>query len=437
MSATLTVTTTAQSKTYAEGEDPFLFHRVRTWWLLLALFFMAQENAAIFSVATTASEKLRAMRQFYAPSTPSLLLFTVLLWTICAGLMVKRIQPILRLMLNQKALLAFAFLAFLSTLWSQDPQLTFRKAINLFLLFIFAWYFATSYTPPDQIRLLLAAGVILALVSIAWAVLLPQYGLDSGGEWRGVLGQKNQLGHAVLFLFSGLAFRPISSRHRLRTVAVQAVLPIGLIALSRSRGSLILALLLVAVRLYGPFLRNSRREQLPFVLYATLTGMLAIALGWNVVLLLLGSDSTLTGRTHEWSVIGFYAVRHLWLGNGFQAFWTGTGDSLSAERLIGGAIHGSDSGYLDIILQLGLAGMLLWLIVMLVSARDFARLFHRSFVPLSAYWYAGIILATFLGSFTDGFFPAPGGVATFIFVVASAGLRSLNLKDRDAGLPAN
>lgn len=431
MSATLTFVAATPKRTYAKDEDPFLFHRFRTWWLLLALFLMAQENAAIFSVATTAGEKLKALRQFYDPSTPTLLLMTVLLWTICAGLMVNRIKPTLRLMLNQKAVLAFAFLAFLSTLWSQDPQLTFRKAALLFLVCCFAWFLAASYTPTDQMRLLCAAGVFLALASTAWAVMLPQYGLDSGGEWRGVLGQKNQFGHAVLFLFSGLAFRPISSGRQLRTVGILAILSIGLIVLSQSRGSLILALLLVAVRLYGPFLRNTRREQLPFVLSATLFGMLATALGWNTLLLLLGRDSTLTGRTQEWSVISDYALRHLWLGYGYQAFWTGTGDALRAITLIGGGIRGADNGYLDTMLQFGLAGILLWLIVILVTARDFVTLFRRSFVPLAAYWYAGIILATFLGSFTDGFFPGLGGVATFIFVVACAGLRTLRSENPD------
>jgi exopolysaccharide production protein ExoQ len=437
MSATLAFVTAAPARSYAEGEDPFLFRRGRTWWLLLALVLMAQENANIFSAASTASEKLKTLRQFYAPSTPILLLFTVLLWTICTGLMVKEVGPILRLMLNQKAVLVFAFLAFLSTLWSQDPELTFRKAVLLFLSCAFAWFFATSYTPSDQMRLLLAAGVILALASITWAVLLPQYGLDSGGEWRGVLGQKNQLGHATLFLFSGLVFRPISSGRQLRKIIALAMLPIGLIVLSQSRGSLLLALLLVAVRVYGPFLKSRRRDQLPFALYASFTAIVAITLGWNILLFLLGRDSTLTGRTHEWSIISPYVFQHLWFGYGYQAFWTGTGDSLRAITRIGGGIRGSDSGYLDTMLQFGLMGMLLWLTVMLVILKDFVRLFHRSFVPLAGYWYAGVVLVTFVGSFADGFFPGPIGIGTFTFVVACAGLRMLSSENRALARAAN
>jgi len=425
MSATLTFTPTVSPNACLPNQDAFLFQRARTWWLLLALFLLAQENG-IFTVASTASEKLKVLRQFYAPSTTLLLMSTILLWTICAGLAVKRIGPTLLVMLEQKVVLAFAVLAFLSAIWSQDPQLTFRKSILLFLVFGFASFFASSYSPSDQMRLLLAAGVIVALASIAMAILLPQYGLDSGGEWKGVLGQKNQLGLAILFLFSGLAFYPISNNRRLVTVATQALLPIGLIVLSQSKGSLIMAVLLIAVRLYGPFLRNRRRDQLPFVLFATFAGILGILLSRNMLLLLLGRDSTLTGRTHEWSIISDYALRHLWLGYGYVAFWTGTGDSLAAMNLVGGALHGSDNGYLDTMLQFGLAGLCLWIILLLVALRDIVKLFREPFVPLEGYWYAGVVLVVFVGSFVESLFPAPGGVNTFVFVVACAGLKNLS-----------
>jgi len=430
MSATLTPIPYAATSSYAETPDPVLFRRARTWWTLIVLCHMAQGNALIFSAATTASEKLKTVKEFYAPPT-TLLLLTALMWTIAAGLMVSRLGPTLRIMLKQRALLAFAIAAFLSTLWSQDPQLTFRRSITLSLFFAFAWQFVASYQPTDQMRVLLAAGVILALPSAAMALVLPQYGLDSGGAWRGVFGQKNSLGHAMLFLFSGLAFRPISSRRELRTAALQAILPIGLIILSRSISSLILGILLVAVRVCGPSLAKKRRDQLPFLLYATLFGVLAVTLGWETVLFLLGRDSTLTGRTHEWAILSFYAGRHLWLGYGYQAFWTGTGDSLQAMKILGGALHGSDSGFLDTILQLGLLGVGLFAVVILFALRDFAKLYRWASPPLAAYWYVGIVLAIFIGSYVEDLFSIPGGVSAFIFVVACAGLTTLKVQDRN------
>jgi O-antigen ligase len=332
-------------------------------------------------------------------------------------------------MLKQKAILAFVVLAYLSMFWSQDPQLTFRKATLLFLACAFAWFFATYYSPADQMRLLLAAGVIVAVASMAMALLLPQYGIAWGGEWKGVFGQKNRLGLSIFFLFSGLPFCRISSAGRLLTLAVQAVLPIGLILLSQSKTSLILAVVLVVVRVFGPYIARRRRDQLPFVLYSAVFGIpliaFAIVAGKDIVLSLLGRETTLTGRTDHWALIATYALRHPWLGYGYNAFWTGAGDSLQLMRSVGGAMIGSDSGYLDTMLQFGLLGMVLLLLAMLILVRDFASLFRGAVVPLIAYWYVAVILATFIGSFTEGLFPIPIGITTFIFVVACAGLRNL------------
>lgn len=427
MSTAITSLTAAPTRVYAGNEDPSLFQRARTWWLLLALFLMAQGNG-LFTRQDHSYFTLPAKQQ-ELEGTYVLLLLTGLLWLICAGLMVKGIGPTLRMMLQQKAVLAFAVLAYLSTLWSQDPQLTFRKATLLSLAFAFAWFFATYYSPADQMRLLLAAGVIVALASIAMALLLPQYGIAWDGEWKGVFGQKNRLGLSIFYLFSGLPFCRIPNGRRLLTLAVQAILPIGLILLSQSKTSLILTAVLIAVRIFGPYIARRRKDQLPFVLYSAVFGIpliaLAIVASKDIVLNLLGRESTLTGRTDHWALIATYALRHLWLGYGFNAFWTGTGDSLQLMASFGAAVIGSDSGYLDTMLQFGLVGMCLLLVILLISVRDFAKLFRRASVPLIAYWYGGLILATFVGSFTEGLFLMPVGITTFIFVVACAGLRSL------------
>ena len=428
MSTTLTAAPSLRAKTYAENDDRFLFRRFRTWCLLLALFLMAQGNG-LFTQQDGQHINLYMLRRRF-DSVPSLLWLTGLLWVLCVGLMVAQIGPALRMMLKQKALLAFAALAFLSTLWSQEPQLTFRRAATLFLIFLFAWFFATRYSPADQMRLLLAAGVIVALASVAMAVLLPQYGISAGGEWKGVFGQKNRLGLSIVFLFSALPFCRIFGGRQLLKLAFQASLPLGLILLSESRTSLIMVAVLTGVRVFGPFLARRRREQLPFMLYAAFIGIplsvLAIAVGKDIILPLLGRDATLTGRTESWAVLATFALQHLWIGYGYEAFWTGTGDSLRAAITVGVPITGSDSGYLDTMLQFGLLGIAMLLIVLLVSARDFVRLFRSASAPLIAYWYIGVILMTFVGSFTETLFLTSSGITTFVFVVACAGLRSLS-----------
>jgi exopolysaccharide production protein ExoQ len=202
---------------------------------------------------------------------------------------------------------------------------------------------------------------------------------------------------------------------------------------------LILTALLIAVRIFGPYIASRRNDQLPFVLFAAAFGIvltaLAITMGREIVLPLLGRESTLTGRTEHWAILATYAFKHPWLGYGYNGFWTGKGDSLRVMHSIGAGMKGADSGYMDTMLQFGLVGIVLMLVVLLVCAQNFLRLFRRNSVPLSAYWYLSIILATFVGSFTEALFLTPTGITTFIFVVACAGLSSLNQDNASLSYP--
>jgi O-antigen ligase len=335
-------------------------------------------------------------------------------------------------MLKQKPLLAVAVFAVVSTLWSEVPLVTFRKAIFLSLTFAFAWFFATYYSPADQRRILLATGAIMGIASIAWVILLPSYGIatsgEVAGEWKGVFAQKNALGIAMVAFFSGLPFCRIPNLRRLLAVTFQAILPLLLIVLAHARESLIMAVLFVGVRVFGPVIARSRRDQLPFILYATVSGIVGIVLGWGIFLSFLGEGAmaSWSGRIHEWSAVVPYIVRHLWLGYGYAGFWTGEGDSLNVMKSLHVSLLGSDSGYTDNMLSFGLVGMSILLIVLLVAVRDFLRLVRAPPVPLIAFWYVGFILITWVEAFVGNTFPVPGSAPTFIFVVACCGLTHLS-----------
>jgi len=428
MSTMLTAAPTAATMSYLEPGDPLLFKRARTWWTLLALFLMAQGNG-IFTMQEKHQATMKSLKELSDPSS-SLLVATALMCAICAGLTATQIGPTLRLMLRQKAVLAFAALAFLSALWSQVPTLTVRKAALLFITMVFASFFAKYYSPADQMRLTLALGIIMALASIAWVILLPSYGISENGEWKGVFGQKNFLGSTMLFLFAALPFCRFPNVRRLLAVLLQAMVPIGLILLSRSMTSLILVAVLIAVRIFGPLMTRTRREAFPFMLYSAVFGIVMIPITFGALLPLLGRDSTLTGRTHSWAVILPFALKHLWLGYGYQGFWIGSsGDSGSVDAILGAGQNVADSGYLDMMLQFGLVGLGLLLVLLAVNVRDFLRLLRRPSVPLVAYWYLGLILATFVGSVTEGMFWMPIRIIPFMLVLACAGLR--NLADED------
>jgi len=82
------------------------------------------------------------------------------------------------------------------------------------------------------------------------------------------------------------------------------------------------------------------------------------------VLTSLGRDSTFTGRTELWTVLLEKARMHQWLGYGYGAFWRGaTGMSGEVQEALHGwyPIH-AHNGFLDIVLELGMLGLIIFLL---------------------------------------------------------------------------
>ncbi len=428
---TLPLPSRAPAITIQNPGDPSLFSRARTWVTIIGLFLMAQGNG-LFTKQDKTYWSLKDLNQVY-DSKPNLLWLTSLLWVICLSLMVTSIVPTLRVMVKQKAILAIGLLAVISTLWSVEPSLTARRGTLLLLLFAFGWFFSTYYTPADQSRVLLAAGVVVALACIAMVVVFPEYGIATTGEWKGIFGQKNRMGLGLFYLFSSLPFRPLPNVRRVFVLLLQAAVPIALILLSQSKTSLILTTILVAVRFIAPWIASRRRDQLPFAIFSVIFGAivaLTLALtAQSIILPLLGRDASLTGRTDHWAILLGYAFRHFWLGYGYEAFWTGTGDSLAIISRVGGAMKGADSGFVDAMLMLGIGGIILYVVVAIACARTILAVYRKGSIPMMAYWYAGVIIATLIGSFTENLAMSPTGVSSFVFALACAGLG--NLKDED------
>jgi O-antigen ligase len=190
--------------------------------------------------------------------------------------------------------------------------------------------------------------------------------------------------------------------------------------------------LFIGVRVLGPAIVRSRREQLPFILYATVSCIGGVILGWNIVLSFLGEGAAASwsGRLTEWAAAVPYIARHLWLGYGFAGFWTGEGDSLNVMRVLHVTTRGIDSGYVENMLEFGLVGMSIFLIVLLAPVRDFLRLLRQPAVPLIALWYVSFILLTWVLAITEYTFPG-NSIITFIFVVACCGLRNLSMHAAD------
>jgi O-antigen ligase len=262
---------------------------------------------------------------------------------------------------SAKWIVALSALAILSTGWSLEPGFTLRRSLVLTASTAFGLYFGSRFSLSEQLRMLAWTCGLLVVSSTIAGIALPQIGVDHlahAGNWQGVFNQKNGLARAMVF--SGLVFyffRPKTGAGW-RWAGVLASLT--LLFLSKSvTGFVVLALVLVTLPLYRLF-RSRWMILVPsvIVLVLFLAGVTPVALASSQdLLVLLHRNPTLTGRTDLWDAVMLAIARRPWLGYGFNTFWNGmNGASASVMIQVGWFPKHAHNGFLDLLLDLGIAG---------------------------------------------------------------------------------
>lgn len=274
----------------------------------------------------------------------------------------------------------FCALALASTLWSTDPKGTLRDAGTLAVLWIALPTLADRLGLAATARVLLNLVAVVLVASAALAILAPEVGRHSGdefiqfshaGRWRGLFGHKNglgpwaALGSVFLFTHAGLLGGPRAWLWLARASALACL------AFAGSATALVLAGLLWAAWIGA---RMTRRLTPGAALALTLAAALPAALLLASPLLdraldLLGRGTTLSGRTEIWALALDRIRENPWFGAGYQRF--GGADFLAEAGLrVGQALPGPESGYLALLLDLGLVGALLLAWPVLAALRD-------------------------------------------------------------------
>lgn len=261
-------------------------------------------------------------------------------------------------------------LAACSVLWSVDPKLSLYRTIALAGTTAFGVFLAIRFSLEEQLRLLALVLGVVACASALVALLLPEYGVMTGpysGAWSGVFFHKNPFGR-IMALATLVFFLLVLGSRELRPIALPGMaLSLVLVVASLSQASRIVAIACLAgVGVLSGVQRLPRSKQLVVSLIAATVAALAAV--WAIqheesILGHIGRDPTFTGRTELWVLLLEKARIHPWLGYGYGAFWLGTtGVSGEIQEALQGwyPIH-AHNGFLDLVLELGMAGLLIFL----------------------------------------------------------------------------
>ena len=257
-----------------------------------------------------------------------------------------------------------------SVLWSFLPKLTPNRSIALVGSTLFGFYIATRYSIRDQLKLLSWSFAVIMILSLLIAIIIPSYGTMSygihGGSWRGIYTHKNWLGRVMTI--SGIVFLIMAlDQQRQRSLYWLGLgCSFCLLLLSKSSSSIInCATIFSIIPIYSIF-RWRYLMMVPIIASMAMIG--SIFLLWfneNSATLLgsIGKDATLTGRTDMWPHIIDMIAQQPWLGYGYNGFWQDW-DSPGATVWYAAkwTAPNAHNGILDLWLQLGLLGTIVFLI---------------------------------------------------------------------------
>jgi O-antigen ligase len=390
------------------GAAPALGRRALLGCLLAALFAMANGIWALSLEEGFTGEVEEVESRVSDGSAGRRVAFLTLGALGCAGLVASgaRLQPRGGLAL---ALGGLAFWALASTAWSVDPGLTLRRLFVFAMCALAALAGARRYSAAQLAWLaLFAAGAHLLIDIVAAAAHGTFRPWEFGFRFAGTLHPNHEAGLCALLLSAaaGLAWaKPALRRQLLGAAAVAG----GLLLLTKSRTNL--AASAAALGVMALFCGGRRFVLIACLGLGAVVPVAAVFLDAGDALQnfekMLGRSDTaevtsLTGRLPLWQDLTPSIAARPVTGHGFGAFW-------SPERILaladaqGWAISHAHSDYIDLLLALGVPGLLCYVAVMSLGLAAALRAAQRSTAPDSGGYLAmaGWIVFLIVGGLTE------------------------------------
>lgn len=329
---------------------------------------------------------------------------------------------------------AIAVFAVFSAAWSQDPSITARRAIPFTLAALFGLYFAARFPVRRQLSILWGTMVLLALGTIVVAVCFPKIGLDASlghtHDWQGVFTQKNACGRAMVL---ATAITLCMAERRARKLMSLALFTAVLVMSGSMTACMIDAALWFTWLLQRMVLRMDRQSRTLTLLTIVAGAVVCVSAGvlyFPELAMLMGRDPTLTGRTDIWSQVWTAIVKHPLLGYGFSAFWQGMrGESYNVILALRFVIFHAHDGFLEIWLELGGAGLVLFLLSYLRAWRRLWPAVREARRP-EAVWLVCFLVLIALYNIDENTFLTFNGIFWIIYVSVVADIEMLFLREQ-------
>jgi exopolysaccharide production protein ExoQ len=332
---------------------------------------------------------------------------------------------------NNRWLMVFFIFTLISVAWSDFPLVAFKRWIKILGHPIMVLVVLTEPYPIEAVkRLFKRLAFALIPLSICFIKYFPEWGRGfdqwtGQGFSAGVATSKNELGCTCLifglfFFWNGLQALKIQNRKARRNELILNgaffVLNWWLLMQASSATSLAMMILGILV-IYGLGLKFLNKRYIgaylvtAIILFAALEPIFGI---YASVVKGLGRDLTLTGRTDLWDAVLKLQTNPL-LGTGFESFWLGPRLDALWKEFFWHPLQ-AHNGYIEIYLNLGVVGILLFIGQFVGTFRKIQRDLVQGFE--FARLRLGFLVAIVLYNYTEAAFDTLSFVWTIFFLIA-------------------
>jgi O-antigen ligase len=328
----------------------------------------------------------------------------------------------------------------MSTLWSDDPQLTIRHFSVLFFCSVGIVGIARVLTQRELCVVALAGITILLLNAVYVEISLGAFHpLEPDYRFSGTLHPNAQAPNCALMV---LAAGFLASRAKRGRIFLWALCFAGLALLVLTKSRTVCGALLISLAIYNSLAWSWRKRILVGVVALWIVSTVALAAtlsGWNFEgqaanVALIGRQEeaeTLTGRIPLWADLLPYVQESPVLGHGYMTFWT-------PER-IGNFSHelqwtvpDGHCAYLDMLLELGIVGSVLCALTIYFGLGELRRRVFTS-ADLGCAFFFTLFICRSLNGVLESAFAVPTTFAAFIM---ASGLSHLVFGAAPGQLPA-
>lgn len=336
---------------------------------------------------------------------------------------------------KEKFFTIFLIWCLVTVLWSNYTFVSFKRYIQY--LTTVTVFLSVLLHVKDTKQILNVFKIILGgylLVALLTILTIPG-AKDRHGIWRGIAAHKNTLGQTSLLalIFFAAIF---NLKQSLKSKAIITFLiMIGLVLLFGSKSSTSIFTALIIFSLSLTFMIDVFFEPIGIRKTVSLLSVFVFVFLFVLIILIVpeiieavvgsaGKDLTFTGRVDLWLDIWEEAQKHLFLGTGFQGFWVITSDKIEQlfEIYIWLPLQ-AHNGYLDIINEVGIIGMVLFSFIIVNYFTSLSKLKRRS---IWKWFFIGALII----NFSESTLIRPKHIIGVLFIFSYFALFSDLIKDK-------